>query len=132
MRPAIMPRVVVLPHPFGPTRPATIPGSTVRESPLTTVLPPYRFVAPLTRRPLKGLPPSTAPRPACRRAGRGCVFTLPTPLLDAPDFEALEDAVLYAGVSTSPLALVRPVQHDRIGYETQYDDPDKVRLGLAL
>src|ERR1700685_3686379 len=40
--------VVVLPAPFGPRKPVTLPGSMPNVSPSTAVLSPYRFVRPRT------------------------------------------------------------------------------------
>src|SRR5215211_5361518 len=83
-----MPRVVVLPHPFGPTRLATIPGSTVRESSLTTVLSPYRFVTPLIRSPLKGGSPFRSRLWSARcRTNQRRRFPLLLVALDYEDFD---------------------------------------------
>src|SRR5580704_6180751 len=38
--------VVVLPAPFGPRKPVTMPGSMLNVSPSTAVFSPYRFVRP--------------------------------------------------------------------------------------
>src|SRR5580704_4923692 len=40
--------VVVLPAPFGPRKPVTLPGSMPNVSPSTAVFSPYRFVSPRT------------------------------------------------------------------------------------
>ena len=42
--PTTMENVVVLPAPFGPSRPTTSPDEMSRFTPLTTVRPPYDFV----------------------------------------------------------------------------------------
>jgi hypothetical protein len=39
---------VVLPAPFGPRKPVTVPGSRVKETSSTTVRSPYFLVSPLT------------------------------------------------------------------------------------
>src|SRR5215211_2895061 len=106
-----MPRVVVLPHPFGPTRLATIPGSTVRESSLTTVLSPYRFVTPLIRSPLKGGSPFRSRLWSARcRTNQRRRFPL---LLVALDYE------MYFGT-----------RYD--GLEETATDGDRGRLGAVL
>jgi hypothetical protein len=40
--------VVVLPAPFGPRKPVTVPGSRAKETSSTTVLSAYRLVRPVT------------------------------------------------------------------------------------
>src|SRR5829696_5876952 len=47
-RPVIIRIVVVLPAPFGPRKPVTVPGSSVNETSSTTVRSPYFLVSPLT------------------------------------------------------------------------------------
>src|SRR5262245_13801611 len=54
MIPAMLRKVVVLPAPFGPTRPSTSPGRTVKLRSRTAANSPYIFVKPatsITRRP---------------------------------------------------------------------------------
>ena len=40
--------VVVLPAPFGPRKPVTVPGSTLNDRSLTAILSPYRLLSPRT------------------------------------------------------------------------------------
>src|SRR4051812_33115737 len=47
-RPVIIRIVVVLPAPFGPRKPVTVPGSRVKDTWSTTVRAPYCLVSPLT------------------------------------------------------------------------------------
>ena len=47
-RPVIIRIVVVLPAPFGPRKPVTVPGSSSNETSSTTVRSPYFLVSPLT------------------------------------------------------------------------------------
>ena len=47
-RPVIIRIVVVLPAPFGPRKPVTVPGSRVKDTSSTTVRSPYFLVSPLT------------------------------------------------------------------------------------
>jgi hypothetical protein len=42
------PTVVVLPAPFGPSRPRTLPSATVRSTPASAVVAPKRFTSPST------------------------------------------------------------------------------------
>ena len=59
-KPVIIRIVVVLPAPFGPRNPVTVPGSRVNETSSTTVRPPYCLVSPLTWI-IGGPPLSTGP-----------------------------------------------------------------------
>src|SRR5689334_13512535 len=77
--------VVVLPAPFGPRKPVTLPGSTPNVRSSTATLSPYRFVSPRTSimetGPLQNLrhskgkkasqPSSSWPLAAGRRVARG-------------------------------------------------------------
>src|SRR4051812_7470418 len=47
-RPVIIRIVVVLPAPFGPRKPVTVPGSRAKDTSSTTVRLPYCLVSPLT------------------------------------------------------------------------------------
>src|SRR3954471_20601768 len=47
-RPVIIRIVVVLPAPFGPRKPVTVPGSSAKDTSSTTVRSPYCLVSPLT------------------------------------------------------------------------------------
>src|SRR5215469_9830042 len=60
--------VVVLPAPFGPRKPKTCPGSTVRSSPSSAVTPRYRLVRP-AHLITPVMPASRRSRPPVRRMG---------------------------------------------------------------
>src|ERR1700748_1352930 len=61
-----MRRVVVLPAPFGPRKPVTVPARTSKLSPSTAVTGPYRLTSPWMR--MVAMTPSVrGTGPACRR-----------------------------------------------------------------